>query len=80
MPRDRRLWGLVAWLKPGRGEIPYAWECLMNYTWIAPGMVEYFYTTATPNDYLIGCLSGPGYLYPEGRAAGISEEAHRDGA
>jgi hypothetical protein len=37
----------------------------MNYTWIAPGMVEYFYTTATPNDYMIGCLSGPGYLYPK---------------
>jgi hypothetical protein len=57
--------GLGGWLKPGRGEIPYAWECLMNYTWIAPGMVEYFYTTATPNDYMIGCLSGPGYLYPK---------------
>jgi hypothetical protein len=57
--------GLGAWLKPGRGEIPYAWECLMNYTWIAPGMAEYFYSTATPNDYLIGCLSGPGYLYPK---------------
>ena len=57
--------GLGAWLKPGRGEIPYAWECLMNYTWLAPGMAEYFYSTATPNDYLIGCLSGPGYLYPK---------------
>jgi hypothetical protein len=57
--------GLGAWSKPGRGEIPYAWECLMNYTWIAPGMAEYFYSTATPNDYLIGCLSGPGYLYPK---------------
>ena len=57
--------GLGAWLKPGRGEIPYAWECLMNYTWLAPGMAEYFYSTATTNDYLIGCLSGPGYLYPK---------------
>ena len=57
--------GLGAWHKPGRGEIPYAWECLMNYTWMAPGMAEYFYSTATPNDYLIGCLSGPGYLYPK---------------
>jgi len=57
--------GLGAWLKPGRGEIPYAWEVLMNYTWMAPGMAEYFYTMATPNDYFIGCLSGPGYLYPK---------------
>lgn len=57
--------GLGAWLKPGRGEIPYAWEVLMNYTWMAPAMTEYFYTMATPNDYFIGCLSGPGYLYPK---------------
>ena len=57
--------GLGAWMKPGRGEIPYAWEVLMNYSWMAPGMAEYFYTMATPNDYFIGCLSGPGYLYPK---------------
>jgi hypothetical protein len=57
--------GIGAWLKPGRGEIPYAWEVLMNYTWMAPAMAEYFYTMATPNDYFIGCLSGPGYLYPK---------------
>lgn len=57
--------GLGAWQKPGRGEIPYAWEVLMNYTWMAPGMAEYFYSMATPNDYFIGCLSGPGYLYPK---------------
>ena len=37
----------------------------MNYTWMAPGMAEYFYTMATPNDYFVGCLSGPGYLYPK---------------
>jgi hypothetical protein len=57
--------GLGAWLRPGRGEIPYAWEVLMNYTWMAPGMAEYFYTLATPNDFFVGCLSGPGYLYPK---------------
>ncbi|MBD3385270.1 hypothetical protein GF407_10140, partial [candidate division KSB1 bacterium] len=26
--------GIGAWLKPGRGEIPYAWETLMNYSWL----------------------------------------------
>ena len=57
--------GLGAWLKPGRGEIPYAWEVLTNYTWMAPAMAEYFYSLATPNDYFIGCLSGPGYMYPK---------------
>ncbi|MEA2004794.1 MAG: GxGYxYP family putative glycoside hydrolase [Acidobacteriota bacterium] len=57
--------GLGAWLKPGRGEIPYAWEAIMNYVWLAPAMMEYFYSMATPNDYFIGCLSGPGYIYPK---------------
>ncbi|MCK4336432.1 MAG: hypothetical protein KAX11_00725, partial [Candidatus Aminicenantes bacterium] len=57
--------GIGAWLKPGRGEIPYAWEVIMNYHWLAPAMMEYFYTMATPNDYFIGALSGPGYIYPK---------------
>lgn len=57
--------GLGAWTKPGRGEIPYAWETLMNYSWLAPAMLEFFYSQATPNDFFIGCLSGPGYMYPK---------------
>jgi hypothetical protein len=57
--------GLGAWHEPGRGEIPYAWEVIMNYSWLAPAMMEYFYSTATPNDYFIGALSGPGYIYPK---------------
>lgn len=28
-------------------------------------MMEFFYSTATPNDYFIGALSGPGYMYPK---------------
>jgi hypothetical protein len=57
--------GLGAWTRPGRGEIPYAWEVPMNFLWMAPMMLEYFYTDAKPNDYFIGCLSGPGYMYPK---------------
>jgi hypothetical protein len=57
--------GLGAWNQPGRGEIPYAWEVSMNYSWLAPVMLEYFYSQATPNDYFIGCLGGPGYVYPK---------------
>ncbi|HDL19358.1 MAG TPA: hypothetical protein ENH29_09910 [Bacteroidetes bacterium] len=57
--------GIGAWLKPGRGEIPYAWETIINYSWLAPAMMEFFYSTATANDYFIGALSGPGYLYPK---------------
>lgn len=57
--------GLGAWNQPGRGEIPYAWEVLMNNSWLAPAMLEYFYSQSTPNDYFIGCLGGPGYVYPK---------------
>ncbi len=57
--------GLGAWNQPGRGEIPYAWEVTMNWSWIAPAMLEYFYSQSSPNDYFIGSLSGPGYIYPK---------------
>ena len=57
--------GLGAWTQPGRGEMPYAWEVTMNWQWLAPAMMEFFYSQATPNDYFIGSLSGPGYMYPK---------------
>jgi hypothetical protein len=57
--------GIGSWLKPGRGDIPYAWEVTMNWVWLAPTMLEYFYGMATPNDYFIGSLGGPGYMYPK---------------
>jgi hypothetical protein len=57
--------GLGAWNQPGRGEVPYAWEVTMNWVWLAPAMMEFFYSQATQNDYFIGALSGPGYMYPK---------------
>lgn len=57
--------GLGAWTRPGRGSMPYAWEVTMNWAWLAPSMLEYFYSQATPNDYFIGSLGGPGYMYPK---------------
>jgi len=57
--------GLGAWFKPGRGTVPCSWEVTMNFMWLAPAMLEYFWTTATPNDYFVGGLSGPGYMYPK---------------
>ncbi len=57
--------GLGAWNQPGRGEIPYAWEVSMNYSWLAPVMLECFYSQATPNDFFVGGLGGPGYVYPK---------------
>jgi hypothetical protein len=57
--------GLGAWTEPGRGDIPYAWEVTMNWVWLAPAMLQFFYDMSTPNDYFIGALSGPGYMYPK---------------
>jgi hypothetical protein len=35
-------------------------------------MLEFFHGTSTPNDYFIGGLSGPGYMYPKAiPAAGL---------
>jgi hypothetical protein len=36
----------------------------MNWTDFSPAALEYFHESATPNDYFIGGLSGPGYMYP----------------
>lgn len=57
--------GIGAWTKPGRGKIPYGWQVLMNWTWMNPPALQYFYEDKTPNDYFIGGLSGPGYMYPK---------------
>ncbi len=57
--------GIGAWVKPGRGSIPYAWEVSMKFQYMSPAMLEYFYSQATPNDYFIGCLSGSSYMYPK---------------
>ena len=56
--------GIGGWTEPGRGDIPYAWEVTMNWVWLAPAMMEFFYKQATSNDYFVGALSGPGYMYP----------------
>jgi hypothetical protein len=57
--------GIGAYHKPGRGEIPYAWEVTMIWLETAPAMLEYFYKISTPNDYFIGALGGPTYMYPK---------------
>lgn len=57
--------GLGAWTRPGRGSIPYAWEVTINWQWMAPVMLEFYYGSATKNDFFIGALGGPGYMYPK---------------
>ncbi len=57
--------GIGAWLRPGRGQIPYAWEVNMYWYHYAPAILEYYYSQATPNDFFIGTLGGPSYMYPK---------------
>lgn len=56
--------GIGVWTKPGRGKLPFAWQVTMNWTKFSPAALEYFHESATSNDYFIGGLSGPGYMYP----------------
>ncbi|HUG12792.1 MAG TPA: hypothetical protein VMM36_17380, partial [Opitutaceae bacterium] len=48
-----------------RGRIPYGWQVLMNWSWMNPPALQFFYEDKSPNDYFIGGLSGPGYMYPK---------------
>ena len=56
--------GIGVWTKPGRGKLPFGWQVTMNWTKFSPAALEYFHESATKNDYFIGGLSGPGYMYP----------------
>ena len=56
--------GIGVWTKPGRGKIPLAWGAIMSWVMYSPAALEYFHESATPNDYFIGGLSGPAYMYP----------------
>lgn len=73
--------GIGVWTKPGRGKLPFAWQVTMNWTKFSPAALEYFHESATPNDYFIGGLSGPGYMYPNhipaDRFPGLMREARR---
>jgi hypothetical protein len=58
--------GIGAWFREGRGAIPYAWEIADGLSMeLFPVLTRFFYETATPNDYFIGALSGPNYIYPK---------------
>jgi hypothetical protein len=56
--------GIGVWTKPGRGRMPLAWGAIMSWVMYSPAALEYFHESATPNDYFIGGLSGPAYMYP----------------
>ncbi len=58
--------GLGAWFRPGRGDIPYAWEVADGISMeLFPVLLQFYYETASDKDYFIGALSGPNYMYPK---------------
>lgn len=58
--------GVGGWFDSGRGDIPYAWEVADGISMeLFPTLLEFYYEMASPNDYFIGALSGPNYMYPK---------------
>ena len=52
------------WKNSKRGEIPLAWSFNPNIIDHYPDIVEYFYNTATPNDYFVSNVGGAGWYNP----------------
>lgn len=68
------LQGHGAWLQPERGSIPLNWGVdpilLDRYS----GMMNYFYSTATPNDYFFSAAAGWGYVHPNRMTPAMAEQ------
>jgi len=52
------------WLDPERGKIPMGWTVSPTMLDAMPGLLDYYYKTATANDCLLCGPSGYGYTYP----------------
>ncbi len=57
----RRIWDEAA---ASRGRVPLNWTIAPGLVDVGPGLLNYYYTTATPNDYFVTGPSGMGYLMP----------------
>lgn len=56
--------GVMQWDDPMRGSLPIAWSNLPYSIDDYPDIMQYFYDTATPNDYFVAGCSGAGYINP----------------
>ncbi len=52
------------WNDPQRGKMPFIWGIDPNLVETYPDVIEYFYNTATPNDYFGADASAAGYMNP----------------
>jgi hypothetical protein len=57
----RRIWDRAA---SSRGKVPLNWTIAPGLVDIGPGILNYYYTSATPNDCFVCGPSGMGYLMP----------------
>lgn len=57
----RRIWDRAA---SSRGKVPLNWTIAPGLADIGPGLLNYYYTTATSNDCFVCGPSGMGYLMP----------------
>lgn len=53
-----------AWLDSNRGAVPVNWGMNPLHLKFFPALLEFYWDTATPNDYFVGGASGAGYTYP----------------
>ena len=51
------------WEHPLRGKVPLGWEVAPIFAEIAPAVLEYYFQSKTPNDYLVCGPSGIAYNY-----------------
>lgn len=56
------------WADKTRGEFPVGWTISPSAWMLIPGIMDYYYATATPNDTFMAAVSGVGYCYPESYA------------
>lgn len=57
----RRIWDRSAGV---RGDMPLNWTIAPGLVDVAPGILNYYYATATPNDCFVCGPSGMGYIMP----------------
>ncbi len=53
------------WRDKRRGRFPIGWTLSPAAAVLIPDVVDYYYSTATPNDGFLAAVSGVGYTYPD---------------
>ncbi|HUT75283.1 MAG TPA: GxGYxYP domain-containing protein [Armatimonadota bacterium] len=52
------------WDSKARGAFPVGWTISPSSCVLIPDVMDYYYSTATPNDSFVAAVSGVGYTYP----------------